>query len=188
MTARCGICQKDYTRRKPLQSVCSLDCALLAARAKRIAKLNKAQASKDRKRKKELKSISQLKKEAQSEFNKYIRLRDIHKPCISCGKSPYIGQRHASHFRPRSTSSQHSYRLDAVHTSCQPCNTHLSGNLTAYRTALVAMYSEERVQALENDNRPSTFTRGYLIRMKEVFRKRVKHLTKLRNLVRVEPF
>jgi 5-methylcytosine-specific restriction endonuclease McrA len=186
--SNCGICSKEYTRRRPLQVVCSLDCALLASRAKRIAKLSKAQASKDRKRKLELKTITQLRAEAQKEVNSYTRLRDSHLPCVSCGQNPYIGQRHASHFRPRSTASQLAYNLHNINASCAQCNSSKSGNLGPYRIELVKRIGLDKVEALENNSELANYSREYLIRMKEVFRKRVKHLAKLRNLARVEPF
>ncbi len=46
----------------------------------------RAEKKKQRERKAKLKSRSEWLKEAQSVFNKFIRLRDKSEPCISCGR------------------------------------------------------------------------------------------------------
>jgi len=48
-------------------------------------------------RKEKVKTKGQHLRDAQSEFNKYIRLRDAKEPCISCGRF-HTGQYHAGHY------------------------------------------------------------------------------------------
>ena len=80
---KCRGCAKEFMPTKPLQVVCSWECAKDVAENKR-----------DRKEKKELreaikglKSRNDYKAEAQQEFNKFIRLRDAALPCVSCGRT-----------------------------------------------------------------------------------------------------
>jgi 5-methylcytosine-specific restriction endonuclease McrA len=178
--AICAICLRDYVQSLPNQIACSESCALFAGRAMTLAKQEKEQRKNDKARLESLKSITELADQAQTEFNKYVRLRDMHKPCVSCGQSPHVGQRHCSHFRPRSAGPQLRFNLFNCHASCAQCNTFKSGNLIPYRVELVRRIGEERVQALENNNELANYSREYLIRLKEVFARRTKHLKKLR--------
>lgn len=45
-----------------------------------------------------------------------------------------------------------------IHLQCDVCNVHKSGNIEAYRAALVERYGEEPVLALENNNTPHRWT------------------------------
>lgn len=91
-------------------------------------------------------SIAELKKKAQTVFNKWIRERDKDLPCISCQKGRvenaghYLSQGHYSVFRfdERNTNGQ-----------CVRCNKWLSGNLIHYRTHLIEKIGEEEVLKLE---------------------------------------
>jgi 5-methylcytosine-specific restriction endonuclease McrA len=172
----CPVCLKEYTAEKPRQAACGPVCALIAHRAKRVGVEQKAVRRAHRARKDAMRTITDYKKEAQTVFNQYIRLRDQFKPCVSCGQSPHQGQRHASHFRPRSTASQLAYNIWNCSTSCAQCNSMKSGNLIPYRVELVKRIGEDRVLSLENNNNLANYTKEYLIRLKKVFKKRIKHL------------
>ena len=79
---RCKVCRTDFTPSKPMQCVCGLKCALsLASLAK--AKRERTQVAQDRKETKakleKLKSRSDWAKEAQTAFNRWVRLRDADK-------------------------------------------------------------------------------------------------------------
>jgi len=179
----CGICTREFMPDKPKQIVCGVDCALIAGRA-----LNKAEIEKERKKQDKIKKIqsqpiTHFKKLAQTDFNAYIRVRDQHKSCVSCHKPPHRGQRHASHYRPRSTAAQLSFNTGNVWASCATCNSVLSGNLTNYRRELVERIGESRVIDLENNNNIASFSREYLIRLRQVFIKKRKHLIKLRAVI-----
>jgi 5-methylcytosine-specific restriction endonuclease McrA len=164
----------------PLQRTCSIPCSLVAGRDRALAKKRKQLRKSDSERLEAIETITALSKKAQTAFNGYIRVRDEHKLCVSCGQSPYHGQRHASHFRPRSAASQLKFNVFNTNASCAQCNKFKSGNLIPYRVELVRRIGEERVQALENNNELANYSREYLIRLKEVFARRTKHLKKLR--------
>ena len=129
-----------------------------------------------KRRRDKLKTVSDWAAEAQIAMNKYIRARDVDKPCISCSQSPYKGQRHASHYRPRSVASQLSFNTWNIHASCSQCNNMKSGNLVPYRLELVERIGLERVEWLECNNELATYDIDYLKRVKRIFNKRARRL------------
>lgn len=105
-------------------------------------------AKRDRERRMAVKPLSYWMKRAQSAFNAWVRARDDGNPCISCGRF-HQGQNHAGHYRPAGSNPELRFEPDNCHLQCAPCNSHLSGNLTAYRPALIAKIGLERVEWLE---------------------------------------
>ncbi|EAA9470675.1 hypothetical protein SI51_13710 [Salmonella enterica subsp. enterica] len=158
--------------------------------AKRISE-QKAEEKAGRKRRKakreSLKSKSQWDKEAQSAFNRYIRIRDEGKPCVSCG-NPLMGKSNyltgsaidASHYRSRGAASHLKFNVFNVHSACTRCNRQLSGNAVEYRIRLVNRIGLERVERLEADNAPRRFDVTYLKRVKAIFSRRASALMKRR--------
>ncbi len=169
------------------QKVCGLPCAIAFGHAQNQEKARKAQKKRDKAKKEELKSRRDLANAAQVEFNKWVRERDRHKPCVSCGRF-HQGQYHAGHYRSRAAAPQLRFNVFNTHKQCQPCNTHLSGNLALYREELLRRIGEDRVLAIEHNSEPANFTREYLIRLRSVFRRRTKHLRRIRSLPRPENF
>jgi 5-methylcytosine-specific restriction endonuclease McrA len=130
-------------------------------------------------RKDKIKTKTEWLTEAQAAVNAYVRIRDRGKPCVSCGK-PDNGthQRHASHYRSVGACSSLRFNLKNVYASCQQCNTSKSGNLLEYRIRLKKRYGESLVEWLESQNEPKRYETDYLIRLRDVFRKRVNKLKK----------
>ncbi|MGX1904013.1 recombination protein NinG [Enterobacter asburiae] len=160
------------------------------AAAKRIKEQNEAEKA-GRKRRQEkresLKSKSQWDKEAQSAFNRYIRIRDEGKECVSCG-NPLIGKSNyltgsaidASHYRSRGAASHLKFNVFNVHSACTRCNRQLSGNAVEYRIRLIERIGQERVERLESDNDPRRFDIPYLQRIKSIFTRKSRALEKRR--------
>lgn len=151
-----------------------------------IVAIERAQKSAERKRKKEtrearerLKTRSDWLRDAQKEFNRYIRLRDKGKPCISCDK-PDDGthQRHASHYRSVGACSALRYNTFNVWASCAQCNGVKSGNLIEYRIRLRKLVGDDRVEWLESQNEPVRYSIDYLKRIKRIFKRRADRLQK----------
>lgn len=143
-----------------MQCVCGLSCALsLASTAK--AKRERTQASQERKETKAkleaLKSRSNWAKEAQAAFNRWVRLRDADKPCISCQRH-HGGQYHAGHYLSRGARPELAYEPLNCHKQCSPCNTHLSGNIALYRQSLVNKIGAEKVEWLEGPHEPRHYS------------------------------
>ena len=133
---KCKYCKDLFTPVSSFQSFCLKDDCILANN-------KNVKAKKNIKAKREFKENdkSYKLKLAQSTFNKYIRIRDMDKPCISCdynwGSDVFQRQAHASHYISTSKSRELRFNEDNVHKSCQICNTHLSGNLAEYRIRLI---------------------------------------------------
>jgi len=173
----CKVCKKPFTRRyTSTQRVCGIECGIIDASTKRHRD-NEKQLKSDRKAlrasKNALRTKSWYLAKAQQAINKYVRLRDQGKPCCSCDK-PDDGshQRHASHFRSVAACSALRFNLKNISTSCQQCNTSLSGNLLEYRIRLVKKYGAEYVEFLECENQVVRYDIEYLKRLKSVFSKK----------------
>lgn len=113
-------------------------------------------AKRDRERRMAVKPLSYWMKRAQSAFNAWVRARDAGQPCISCGRI-HQGQNHAGHYRPAGSNPELRFEPDNCHLQCAPCNSHLSGNLTAYRQALIAKIGLKRVEFLEGPHEPKRY-------------------------------
>lgn len=91
-------------------------------------------------------------KKAQAKFNEYIRERDKNKPCISCGTTKPV-KYDAGHYVPRGRSAALAFNEFNCHMQCSSyCNVNMSGNLIAYRTALIGIYGVEKVEWLEGNH------------------------------------
>jgi hypothetical protein len=127
-----------------MQIACSPLCAIQIVKAAK----EKAERKETRRRREKLKTRAQWQKEAQQAFNAYIRERDSGKPCVSCGRH-HEGQWHAGHYL--STGARPELRFDEAncHKQCQPCNTHLSGNIVRYRAQLIHRIGAAELERLE---------------------------------------
>lgn len=85
-------------------------------------------------------------------FSQFIRLRDADKGgrirCISCGQKFEPDYIDCGHYIPREHMGTRFSEMNC-HAQCHFCNRHKRGNLEAYREALVALYGEDAVEALE---------------------------------------
>jgi len=139
----CKICKEDFEPIRPLQTTCSYKCALDYSRGK-IAKEVKAE---NKVKKERLKTKGQHLKELQIIFNKFIRLRDKGKNCISCD-AKIKGNGHASHFFSVGSNPALRFNENNAHCSCEYCNTYLHGNLYEYSIRLPERIGEREYQKL----------------------------------------
>lgn len=130
-----------------------MDCA--KAEAVRIRQREEKKA--DRAKREKLKPRADWLKEVQIAFNTYVRCRDDKLPCISCGRH-HQGQWHAGHYLSTGARPELRFEPDNVHKQCQPCNTHLHGNLVLYRLALIEKIGLDRVEWLEGPHEPQKWT------------------------------
>lgn len=162
---------------------CNRDHALEHQHTKAMAAVSKMRAKaiqlakKDIKaRKQAIKSLGELHKEAQPEFNKYIRLRDKGQPCISCQRH-HQGQIHAGHYRSVGAAAELRYNENNVHAQCAPCNNHLSGNAIDYRINLINKIGIEQVEELEGPQEPKRYRREDILAIKAKYKAKLKELT-----------
>jgi hypothetical protein len=137
----------------------------------------------DRKRREELKSKPELTKEAQASFNKYIRHRDAGRPCASCGSMPeqkYGGTVDCSHFRSVGSAPHLRFNVFNAVSACVKCNRYLSGNIVELRKGLIRRFGLAKVEEIENDATIKNYTRDDLRRIKRIFDRKTKILTRLR--------
>ena len=184
----CRQCKTVYLPTRPLQSVCSLPCALAQSRAKQqIAerKKQKQEKAEIKKRKDGLKTRSVWIKECQTAVNSYVRERDRNKPCVSCGATygdvVYGGQRDAGHYRSTGSAPHLRFCLIQIWSQCVKCNRNLSGNSVEYRKELVKRIGLERVEALEHDDNYRKYTIEYLRRLKRLMNRRARYYKRLRD-------
>lgn len=168
---KCMHCREWFHPSRSEQIVCSIECASALGK-KQAAKSRNAAAHKAasrqrekekkeraawRKRKAAVKPLKHWEDLTQRVVNDYIRERDHDLPCISCGTYVTV-QWEAGHFRSRGAASHLRYNEDNIHKQCHRCNDELSSNAIPYRIALVEKIGSERVEALENNNKPHRFT------------------------------
>ncbi len=166
---KCAHCREWFHPAREGQVVCSFECASAigkkqAAKAREAAKKKALQRQREsekegrqRRRDKriELKTKSQWRSEAQTAFNKYVRLRDAGKPCISCGRLPEQklgGTMDCGHYRTRGAARHLSFNLHNTAAQCVYCNRDRAGAQKAFEQGLIQRIGPEAVEALNNDN------------------------------------
>lgn len=188
---KCTVCREWFHPVRSEQYVCSYECGCVhgkaandAAKADKQRKEKKRRLEEERadrqrhaKRRMAVKPLSYFIKQAQHAFNEFIRYRDRDLPCISCGRH-HDGQYHAGHFRTTGASPELRFDEDNCHKQCSACNNHLSGNLTAYRPALIAKIGQARFDALMGPHALPKWTRDDYIRIRDEYRAKLRELKK----------
>jgi|TARA_R100000081_G_C4777739_1_gene149588 hypothetical protein len=127
-------------------------------------------------RKENLKTVQDLLKEAQTVFNRFIRLRDNGLPCISC-QNPNPKKVNAGHYISSGSCKYLTFHLDNVHLQCEYCNTYLHANLVEYRINLIKKVGLDRVLYLENSrHKTKKYTRQELYEIINKYKKEIKKL------------
>ena len=90
-------CDKEFEKLRPLQSTCSVQCALEHSKDLKAAKEKKDWRKKKAELKEQIISLSAYKKLLQIVINKIAREIDFCQPCISCG-NPEPKKKNAGHY------------------------------------------------------------------------------------------
>lgn len=157
---KCVICKANFTPYTTTTKVCSIDCAIKHAAKKTAQQEAKRKVIDKREHKKALEAIkpkSYWLEKAQKVFNKYIRMRDVNNPCISCDRW-HTGQYHAGHYRSVGSSPHLRFNELNCHRQCSVCNNHLSGNQLNYRKGLIDKIGLKKVEQLESAQAPKHYT------------------------------
>lgn len=132
----CSICgalghSKFYCKSKPIKSI---------AKVRKKPRLVKPRTK--------TKSRSQLVKELDSVFSKYIRQRDEGNGCITCGDVKPWKEMQNCHFYTRGRIPT---RWDEVncHSGCYRCNVILKGNYINYTRYMIDRFGRDAVDELE---------------------------------------
>ncbi len=161
----CSVCHEPYTKFTTTQVVCSVKCA------KRVPVLER---KKDRARREALKTRSDWMKDAQQAFNAWIRARDEHLGCISCDTRD--GKVNAGHYLSTGARPELRFDPDNVHRQCERCNTHLHGNLIAYRARLIERRGLGTVERLEGPHAAKKYTVADLRAIRDEYRAKARAL------------
>jgi hypothetical protein len=158
-------------------------CALELSKTiqkKIIAKEAQEDRKKTRKKLDAMRTKPQLVKIAQVSFNKYIRERDLLKPCISCGKPPSTesNQTDAGHFRSVGSAPHMRFVEDNVHGQCKHCNQYLAGAVLEYRKGLIERIGLKRVEQIESDQTVRKYTKEALQEIARHYNAEAKRLKK----------
>jgi len=185
VTRRCSNCRKkvdnDVAIVSSLKAFCTYEC-LKEFTAKNAVKLRdkvrKDKRGEDKKKKEKLKTKGQWTKEAQAAFNAYVRHRDRHEGCISCGlrtaDNTTGGDWDAGHYRSTGSAPHLRFHLWNCHKQCKKCNRYLSGNVAQYRVGLIWKLGHTKVEWLENQNQSKNYSIDDLKRIKQIFTKKLR--------------
>jgi hypothetical protein len=187
---KCPVCGDPFVQMNSIKPCCNkFNCQLTWATAhalKQAKKREKAERQDIRARKEKIKTRSQWLKEAQVEFNRFIRLRDAGKPCICCGHplgevGTLGGGYDCGHYR--SVGSAPHLRFDErnAHGQRKQCNRYGSGRAVDYRIGLIRRIGVVEVEALEADQSVKKYTIEDLKAIKAKYKTLCRELEKQRN-------
>lgn len=112
--------------------------------------------------------------------NKYVRLRDAQRPCISCQAPAGSYTMSAGHFYPAGSYKNLRFNLDNIHGQCwYNCNKQQHGNLHEYRKHLKNRIGPEKLLRLdEMAKHEAHFTIPEIQDMITEFKLKIKELEK----------
>jgi hypothetical protein len=171
----CEVCKTLFVPDRMGQVVCRPACAM-----KKVRQAKVEERAKVRTRKEAIKTIPDLIKEAQREFNAYIRARDAYQLCICCGHPLGTGEVGGAfdcgHYRSTGSASHLRFDERNAHAQRKVCNRWGAGRAVDYRIGLVARIGLEAVEALESDNTPRKWTRDELRAIRDTYRAKLKEV------------
>jgi hypothetical protein len=193
-TRRCKVkdCRAQFVPDKPFVEWCSPEHGAIIAQVK-LAKAKaaqsaaakrakKAERAKDRITAEALKTLPELLREAQREFNRFIRFRDRLGgfPCISSGRAlDWSGNAtDAGHYRSVGAAGHLRFNEDNVHAQSKHDNQYKAGNVVEYRINLIARIGLDRVEALENNNAVHKWTKDEVRAIRDTYRAKANQLAK----------
>ena len=162
--------------------MCSPVCAAQFARTVQQRKF-KQQARKERiAYRKRTESEKSIKAKAQAAFNRYIKIRDRGKPCISCesfkAKGAWNGQDYdAGHWHGVGAFPELRFKTYNCHLQCVTCNRYLSGHPHGYEMGLINRYGREWVERRKTQARETktpNYSKDQLRRLQKLFNKKAR--------------
>lgn len=180
---KCKECRRPFTPTGPMQFLCGSPVCTSAYRRKHLARSSRLASAAPLKRTPKLghsagmpvrpprerrasgageKRFRDLMHDATEAFNAYIRARDAHLPCVSCGCWKAI-EWHAGHYMPVGARPELRFDEANVHRQCSVCNTTRCGNRAPYRITLIARIGLDEVRRLERWSAPRKWMRDELV-------------------------
>ena len=188
-------CRVRFVPDNPKQEVCGIECAAVlgtsraAKEARKVEKQRKAaeklERDTDTSRREALKTIPELREEAQVAFNTFIRLRDNGRSCISCTATLNLGGVgggfDCGHYRSRGAAGHLRFVENNAFGQCKRCNDYLAGNAVAMRLGAIQRIGLAAVEAVEQDNAPRKWTKDALRAIKAEYQAKANELRKAAN-------
>lgn len=191
---KCRVCKDKFPVELPNQIVCCPSCALawnFKQQANDKDKKEKAFRAETKRLKQTIKPRGKWVAEAQKEFNKYIRLRDMGDPCISCGLNDHeiapgpTGTWDCGHFIGVGANCTIRFEEDNAHRQCYLCNRGSASKRDRkgikretvskeYKKRLIDKIGIERVEWLEGPHPVAKLSIEALKEIKEEYKNRVK--------------
>jgi hypothetical protein len=158
----CKGCGIGFLPTRPFQAACGPVCALKVHQRQRTEKDLKALRRADRQRRIDIRTVSEWKRLLQAEFNKFIRNRDAHLPCVSCGTTnpKHTGRGGAwdcGHYLSRGSRPELRFSEQNCAKQCKKCNSFGSGRVQDYRLELIKRTSLETVEWLKGPHEPNRY-------------------------------
>ena len=180
---KCRVCRQPFEPRLPMQVVCGIDCArslAISVRGKAEKQAATKQRKADRERKEKLKTRRDWEREAQAEFNAFIRARDAGQPCICCGlplaAGDVGGAYDCGHYRSVGSAPHLRYDERNAHAQRKQCNRWGAGRAVDYRLGLIERIGLEAVEALEADQQARKYTADELKAIRDEYRAKAREL------------
>jgi len=151
--AKCKICKVTFEKKSFNQQWCTPECAIELIKQKNQKKAEQKQKEEkksDKVKKQKLKSYSQKLADAKKVFQKWIRHRDEHQSCISCGSITSNPFWDAGHYKKAELYRGVIFNENNVHKQCRKCNFYLDGNELNYRDGLIKRIGVNHVEELES--------------------------------------
>ena len=185
---KCANCGNRFQPRNSLVRWCCVDCGTALA-LRKLAKAKDKAARDDRQMTRAqleaLKTVPQLKREAQTAFNAFIRARDraAGHACICCGQ-PLAwdvpgGAVDAGHYRSTGSADHLRFNEDNCAAQRSDCNRFGAGRAVDYRIGLIARIGIDRVEALEANNTPVKWCRDGLRAVRDHYRRQARAIERL---------
>lgn len=144
----CVVCGSHFLQYKSTDKCCSFQCSIALRERQEIeVRYQKAKASL-----KKSDSVKQLTKVAKLMAQKFARLRDREKPCISCG-ADHSNIWNGGHMYKSELYSGVRFDQLNIHKQCTKCNLHLNGNEVGYVHGFIQRYGLEKFNQISTQAR-----------------------------------
>jgi hypothetical protein len=174
---KCKDCKEEFKPFTTLQVRC-VQCSITHGQGLQRKEF-KAKKKANNKAKREFNNNDRgyLLEKAQKACNAYIRERDKHLPCISCGTTKPDIQYCAGHFKTRGAHPALRFNELNIHKQCNKhCNLSLSGNIANYRPRLIERIGIAKVEWLESYHPPQNLTLDEIKDITAHYREKLKGL------------
>lgn len=189
--ARCKAkgCNARFVRLSMKHRACSTECAIIVRaqdKAEEVRKAAVAERKADNAKREAMKKLGDLRKEAQTEFNRYIRFRDrlAGHGCICCdapldwNSTKHGGAVDAGHFVSRGSAPELAFDERNVNAQRKSCNRPGGATRSEFVAGMVRRYGVAVVDELEGPNPPKRFRHDDYRQIKSTYRAKANALAR----------